>query len=254
VTQNRPVLTQIDLFSGIGGFLLAGERSGFTPILGCEIEPFCRAILADNFPGLPITEDVHDLKFTESTAPKGAKQPYATLLTGGFPFQTNYSRGEVRRNDPRSLWDQFARIAGEIRPDWVVVETVPRLANLGLDDACWDLERGGYALATVHIPAQALDCPLRKDRLFLVGSRRGDPQLLPGIREGFDLRAEPWEPPGPHLHRVAERFPNGLDWHVAALQALGDATVPRVAEAILRSIRETELAWRTESTASNATS
>ena len=44
-------LTQIDLFSGIGGFSLAGEWAGFETIAFCENEPYCQEVLKARFGG-----------------------------------------------------------------------------------------------------------------------------------------------------------------------------------------------------------
>ena len=41
-------LRLLDLFSGIGGFSLGLERSGyFETVAFCEIDPFCRKVLAN---------------------------------------------------------------------------------------------------------------------------------------------------------------------------------------------------------------
>lgn len=63
-------LRHLDLFSGIGGF----NTAGFV-----EIDPFCRRVLAKNFPGVSIHEDIrhvgrHNL-------------PPIDIITGGWPCQ-----------------------------------------------------------------------------------------------------------------------------------------------------------------------
>ena len=49
-TQNEK-LTQIDLFSGIGGFSLAGGWAGFETVAFCENEPYCQEVLKLRFGG-----------------------------------------------------------------------------------------------------------------------------------------------------------------------------------------------------------
>src|SRR5438874_12591275 len=41
--------THLDLFSGIGGFALAARWAGFRTIGFCEIDKYCRRVLAENF-------------------------------------------------------------------------------------------------------------------------------------------------------------------------------------------------------------
>ena len=48
------IVNVLDLFSGIGGFSLGLERAGMRTVAFCEIDPFCRKILAKNFPGRPV--------------------------------------------------------------------------------------------------------------------------------------------------------------------------------------------------------
>lgn len=214
--------------------ILAGTQAGFTCVLACEIEPLCRRVIRHHFPNVPIVEDIHLVD--ETTCPT---KP--TLLTGAFPLQANYSRGARRENDPRDLWEEFARCVRELQPYWVVAETLPRFDRIGIDDAMFDLEREGYTTTALVLPAQAFGCPIRKDRLYLVGARSKDYRPFTGEpRWGERPLLEPWPAPGPHLHRVAERSARGVDEHCSLLHAIGDATVPRAAGTILRVIAAVE--------------
>ena len=59
MTQN---LSHISLFSGIGGINLACDWAGFTTILNCEIDPFCRKVLTKHWPKVPIIGDIRDVR------------------------------------------------------------------------------------------------------------------------------------------------------------------------------------------------
>ncbi len=103
-------MKHLDLFSGIGGFALAARWIGWQTVAFCEIEPYCRKILAKNFPGVPIHDDIHNVEGSEY---RGRIQ----LVTGGFPCQPHSVAGSRRgRDDARHLWPAFARIIEEARP------------------------------------------------------------------------------------------------------------------------------------------
>ena len=59
-------LRVLDLFSGIGGFSLGLERAGMQTVAFCEIDPFCRRVLAKHWPSVPCYEDVRTLSADSS--------------------------------------------------------------------------------------------------------------------------------------------------------------------------------------------
>jgi DNA (cytosine-5)-methyltransferase 1 len=78
------MLKVLDLFSGIGGFSLGLERTGgFETVAFCEIEPFCRLVLAKHWPKVPIYEDVRTLS-ADTLRRDGLA---VDVICGGFPCQ-----------------------------------------------------------------------------------------------------------------------------------------------------------------------
>lgn len=73
----------IDLFSGGGGFSLAGKWMGWRTIQFCEIDKFCQKVLAHNFPGVPIHNDVRTLDY--ETVKNRMEPSEPSILVGGFP-------------------------------------------------------------------------------------------------------------------------------------------------------------------------
>jgi DNA (cytosine-5)-methyltransferase 1 len=74
----------LSLFAGIGGFDLGLERTGgFKTVAFCEIDPFCRRVLAKHWPGVPCYDDVRQLT-GERLAADGIA---VDVICGGFPCQ-----------------------------------------------------------------------------------------------------------------------------------------------------------------------
>ena len=79
-----PDMTALSLFSGIGGMDLAAETAGIRTAAFCEKDAFCRAVLRERWPGVPIFEDVLQLS-KEVMADAGV--PPIQIIHGGFPCQ-----------------------------------------------------------------------------------------------------------------------------------------------------------------------
>ena len=70
----------LDLFSGIGGFSLGLEATGgFETSAFCDIDPYCRKVLQQHWPNVPIFEDIKKLKGTDIGT--------VDIITGGYPCQ-----------------------------------------------------------------------------------------------------------------------------------------------------------------------
>jgi DNA (cytosine-5)-methyltransferase 1 len=160
--QTAERMNVLDLFSGIGGFSLGLERAGMRTVAFCEIEPWCRAVLAKHWPGIPIFEDVTRLRGSDVGA--------VDVICGGFPCQDISSAGKgVGISGKRSgLWREYARIIGELRPRFVLVENVAALLNRGLDVVLGDLAALGYDAEWHCIPASAVGAPHIRDRVWIV--------------------------------------------------------------------------------------
>ena len=151
------------LFSGIGGFDLGLERAGMRIAWQCESDPFCRTVLAKHWPLTSCYWDVTKLS--------GYDLPHHTdVICGGFPCQDISIAGKgVGITGPRSgLWGEYARLIGEIRPRYVIVENVAALLARGLERVLGDLAALGYDAEWDCIPASAVGAPHRRDRIWIV--------------------------------------------------------------------------------------
>lgn len=136
-------LRVLDLFSGIGGFSLGLERAGgFETVAFCEIEPYCRAVLTKHWPEIPIYEDVRKL----TAANLAADGIAVDVICGGFPCQdiSLAGKGAGLAGERSGLWRDYARLIGELRPQFVIVENVAALLSRGLGDVLGDLAAIGY--------------------------------------------------------------------------------------------------------------
>jgi DNA (cytosine-5)-methyltransferase 1 len=161
----------LDLFSGIGGFGLGLQRAGMSTAMFCEIEPFCRGVLAKHWPGAPIHDDVRTLG-AGTLAEHGLA---VDLVCGGFPCQDISVAGKGGGLDgARSgLWFEYERIIGEVRPRWVIIENVPALLHRGMDRVLQGLEGLGYDAEWRIVSAADLGAPHLRKRLWIVAYPNG---------------------------------------------------------------------------------
>lgn len=168
-------LKLLDLFSGIGGMSLGLERSGgFETVAFCEIEEFPRKVLNKHWPEVPIYDDVRTLT-AERLAADGIT---VNAICGGFPCQdisVAGKRGGIADGTRSGLWSEFARLIGELRPQFVLVENVANLLSGPSEKrGGWfgrvlgDLAECGYDAEWENIPAAAVGAPHRRQRVWII--------------------------------------------------------------------------------------
>lgn len=217
------------LFSGAGLCDLGLQWAGFRHQWFCEIDPFCRAVLARHWSGIPIYEDVKKLK--------GHELPSVDVLCGGFPCQDVSSgglRAGIREGTRSGLWREYARLIGEIHPKYVIIENVRGLLSLGIDLVLNDLAAIGYDAEWEILPAAALGAPHHRERVFIVA-----------YPHGHDIHGERLLSP---LQRIVGEFHQShdvSDWlgirfertrKNAAIQAYGKPVLYRVDDGSARGV------------------
>jgi DNA (cytosine-5)-methyltransferase 1 len=160
----------LDLFSGIGGFSIAMHRAGLETVAFSEVEPFTSRVLAERFPGVPNLGDVTKVDEGEVHERFGR----IDVVCGGFPCQDLSVAGRRAglAGDRSGLFWEIVRLAGGLRPAWLVLENVPGLlsSNNGRDirTVVSALDELGYGVAWRCLDAQHFGVPQRRNRLFLV--------------------------------------------------------------------------------------
>ena len=165
------------LFSGIGGIDLGiEETSRFKTEWFCEKDDYCKRVLKAHWPGVPVYGDVAEVD--EST-------PYVDVITAGFPCQPVSQAGKrLAQKDERWLWPHVERSLGLLRPRGFILENVPGLFTAGFGDVLGGIHSCGYDAEWDCIPASAIGAPHRRDRVFIIGTRRelADPE---GVLRGW---------------------------------------------------------------------
>lgn len=187
-------ITHASTFSGIGAPEVAAEMLGWDNVFHCEINPFGRAVLDYYFPNSKSYEDITQTDFSEWRGK-------VTVLTGGFPCQPFSYAGKRRGSeDDRYLWPYMLRCIEQVQPTWFIGENVAGIATMVfpgrdvqvgstanlfgegdalvdtheryvLDEICEGLERAGYSVQPLLIPACAVEAPHRRDRIWIIAHR-----------------------------------------------------------------------------------
>src|SRR5450631_4527663 len=149
----------LDLFSGIGGFSLGLERAGMRTIAFCEIDPFCRDVLARHWPEVTCHEDVRTLRGIT-----------ADVICGGFPCQdiSGAGNGAGLEGSRSGLWKEYARLIGEVRPRYAIVENVSALLYRGLGEVLGDLSELGYDAEWHVLGASYTGVPQSRPRVWII--------------------------------------------------------------------------------------
>lgn len=194
--MNGTSITHASLFSGIGAPELAATWMGWRNLFHCEINDFCRTILRYWYPNSVSYEDIKTTNFEEWRG-------HVDVLTGGFPCQPFSAAGRRKGTaDDRYLWPEMLRVIGQVQPTFVIAENVDGILSMvqpgrttelegsstlfGSGDhvyrteeryvadlVCADLEKAGYAVQPIVIPACGVGAPHRRYRVWFVAQRLG---------------------------------------------------------------------------------
>ena len=261
--MTKDKLQLLDLFAGIGGFSLGLERAGMETAAFCEILPECQVVLRKHWPEVPIYADVTQLK--------GADLGQIDIISGGFPCQdiSNAGRQKGLTEGSRSgtLWEEYRRLIGEIRPRWVLIENVKALISGGGGE--WfarllgDLAALRYDAEWHCIPAAYAGAPHIRDRVWILAYPQATGRHLAGsniLNSSLCIQGgNCWPLDTPRvlaarrrilsagngtLHRTDDGFTNILD----RIRILGGTVVVPIVEGIGRAIVEAEAKLASTST------
>ena len=141
------------------------RTGGFETIAFCEIDPFCRQVLAKHWPGVPCFEDITKLDKEELNS-----LGRIDVICGGFPCQdiSCAGKGAGIHAERSGLWWEMLRVVRLVRPRYVLVENVAALLNRGLDEVLGSLAESGYDAEWTILRACDFGLPHRRERIYLI--------------------------------------------------------------------------------------
>lgn len=159
---------ELALFAGSGGGLLGGKLLGWRTVCAVEIDKFCREVLLKRqmdgcLHKFPIWDDIK----TFDGRPWCGK---IDIVTGGFPCQDVSSMGKGRgiKGERSGLWFEMARVIGEVRPRYALVENSPMLVSRGLESVLGSLAELGYDARWGIISARDAGFEHERKRLWIL--------------------------------------------------------------------------------------
>lgn len=161
-------LRELALFAGAGGGILGGKLLGWRTVCAVEYEPHAAAILAKRqndeiLRPFPIWDDVR----TFDGRPWRGR---VDVVSGGFPCQDISCAGSGKglEGERSGLWSEMARIIGEVRPRYALVENSPMLTGKGLGRVLGDLAEMGYNAKWGVLGAYHSGLDINRERIWIV--------------------------------------------------------------------------------------
>lgn len=236
-------MNALDLFSCIGCHAIGLARAGIETVAFCESNESRRKVLAWQFPGKPIYDDIRTMRDC----------PVAQVVIGGPPCQrTSVAAAIHGYRNGESLWPYMLHIGLLSGADWFVVEQPPGNAAWEAEVAC-SLSNAGRHVARFEFGACDVGAPYLRRRVFMVActslqrleiARQSMPRAIDETKRAADARGD-WDADQLAALPVDAR---SAGEHVATLsrarveriEALGDSNPPHMAEAIGRAIMSAE--------------
>lgn len=162
------------LFAGIGGIESGLAQHGGSAELLCEYWEPAHRVLATQFPDVPLTEDVRDLR----------SLPKVDLVSAGFPCTDLSQAGRMSgiNGEASGLVAEVFRLLKRPRPPMLLLENVRNMLVLDGGAAMRyltdELEGLGYKWAYRLVDSRFAGVPQRRQRVIFLASRTVDPRAV----------------------------------------------------------------------------
>lgn len=170
----KPLMTSLDLFSGVGGITRALE--GFArPIAYCEIDKDCQEVLKvrmedGSLPKANIYDDVRKLNA------KTLKVTAVDMIVGGWPCQDLSAMGLKKglAGAKSGLIYEVFRLTDELNPKMLLLENVPLILKNGFDVLLEEfVVKRNYELRWANISASSVGALHVRKRWFGLLIKKG---------------------------------------------------------------------------------
>ena len=168
MAYKQEALREMALFAGAGGGILGGKLLGWECVCAVEWEPYPASVLMARqnegfLPPFPIWDDVR-------TFDGKPWRGIVDVVSGGFPCQdiSSAGKGAGITGERSGMWKHMARIIGEVRPRYVLVENSPVLTSRGLGTVLGDLAAMGYDAEWGVLGAVHAGAPHQRERIWIV--------------------------------------------------------------------------------------
>ena len=128
-----------------------------------EVDDYAIRVYSKRFPDSTPLGDITQIDGTK--LPKGE-----WIIAGGFPCQdiSVAGKGAGLAGSRSGLWFEYARLIGELRPRYAIMENVGALTFRGLGAVLGSLAEIGYDAEWQDIRASDVGAPHRRERIWIV--------------------------------------------------------------------------------------
>lgn len=232
-------LRELALFAGAGGGILGGHLLGWRCVCAVEWEPYPAGVLIARqnegiLPPFPIWDDVQ-------TFDGRPWRGLVDVVSGGFPCQdiSAAGKGAGITGERSGMWKHMARIIGEVRPRFALVENSPVLTSRGLDVVLGDLAALGYDAEWGVLGACDAAAPHKRERIWVLASDSTGERLdwrAGELHEPSQMVVQSWAGESPeHAATRLLGVADGVAARVDRIAVTGNGQVPAVVR----------LAWHT---------
>lgn len=165
-------MTELSLFTGAGGGVLASRMLGWSTIGYVEYDPYCQAVIRQRIADglLDAAPIFGDIRRFVSDGYAEAYSGMVDVVSGGFPCQPFSSEGKrLGELDPRNMWPATCDVLRAVQPKWAFFENVSWLLVSGyFDRVIGDISSLGYVSRWGCLSAAEVGARHIRNRLWIL--------------------------------------------------------------------------------------